>query len=163
MFPPGTKLLVKKKKSGEQRLQLIAKGSEMAAALPCEVDGELVIEAVGAGAPVQRFVLEASSWKPLKAKKPEKGCKYRKGAVAASVRIKSGKMLKVIANAEDLGIPLATDPRPIRLELRHGDVRHCFEFGGIGKHKANKKLLAKKADPAAACPAVASPNSAFLD
>jgi hypothetical protein len=72
--------------------------------------------------------------------------------VVATVLLKAGKVLRIVANAPDLGIPLATDPRPIRLELRHGDVRHCLEFGGQGRHKPGKKLLSRNATTAAACP-----------
>lgn len=158
MFPSGTKLLVKQKKSGTQRLQLIVKGPGIAATSPCEIGGALVLEAVGVGAPARLFPLEAALWKPINAKKPEKGCKYRKGPVVATVQVKAGKMLKVVASADDLGIPLATDPRPVRIEIRHGDVRHCLEFGGTkGKHKPDKKLLAKNAAAATTCPAAAAP------
>lgn len=38
------------------------------------------------------------------------------------------------------------------LELRHGDTRHCLEFGGQGKHTPGKKLLSKQAAAASACP-----------
>jgi len=153
---------VKEKKSGAQRLQMLAKDTRIAAALPCEVGGQLVIEAVGAGAPIRRIILEAGLWKPIKAKKPERGCKYRKGPIVATVQIKSGKALKIVANADDLGIPLASDPRPVRIELRHGEVRHCFEFGGDGKHKTERKLLARNADAATTCPG-GSPSAAFVD
>jgi len=140
---------VKQKKSGVQRLKLIARSADVATTLPCEIEGELVVEALGA---VTRFPLEATGWKPIRAKKPEKGCKYRKGPVVSTVQLKTGKLLKVVANADDLGIPLAGDPRPVLLEVRHGDVRHCFEFGGAGTHKDEKKLIAKNAEPASGCP-----------
>jgi len=152
LLPPGKKLLVKQKKSGTQRLQLLAKDPSITSLPSCDVDGELVIEAVGAAAPVRRYALDAEFWKPINAKKPERGCKYRKGPVVATVLVKSGKALKVIANAPDLGIPLATDPRPVRIELRHGDVRHCVEFGGSGPFKIDKKVLSRKAEPADSCP-----------
>jgi hypothetical protein len=158
---PGKKLLVKQKKSGSQRLQLIVKDAAVAAAQPCEVDGELVIEAVGAGAPAVRFPLEAGFWKPIKAKRPEKGCKYRRGPVVATVLIKTAKTLQVIANAPDLGMPLATDPRPVRIEVRHGDVRHCvaFDTSTSGGFKAEKKLLAKKSAAPPGCLAASAPSA----
>ena len=108
------------------------------------------------------LALDAALWKPIRAAKPERGCKYRKGPVVATVLLKSGKSLAIVANADDLGIPLATDPRPVRVELRHGDVRHCLEFGGTGKHKPGKKLLARNAPGAAACPG-GSASGAFVD
>lgn len=160
VFPFGTKLLVKQKKSGAQRLQLIVRDPAIVAATPCEVGGALVVEALGASAPLQTFDLDASFWGPIKAKKPEKGCKYRKGPVVATLQLKAGKMLKVIANADDLGIPLTTDPRPVRIEVRHGEWRHCVEFGGAkAQHKPDRKLLAKSASPAPACPGDVPPTA----
>ncbi len=147
---PGRKLLVKQKKSGAQRLQMLVKDAGITAAQPCETDGELRIQA--AGAPVTSFSLDAALWKPINAKKPERGCKYRKGPVVATVQIKTGKALKIVANADELGIQLAIDPRPVWIELRHGAVRHCLEFGGQGAHKVEKKLLARKAPQASRCP-----------
>jgi hypothetical protein len=159
------KLLVKRKKSGAHRLKLLVKDAAVAAAQPCEAEGELVIESVGAGAPPARFVLDAALWRPIKAKRPEKGCKYRKGPVALTVLLKAGKVLKVVADADDLGVPLATDPRPVRIAIRHGAVRHCVELpaGGPGSFKENKKLLTKGADAASACPPIGSLAGAFGD
>ena len=129
--------------------------ADAAADPPCQVDGELVIEAVNAAAPPVAFPLDAGGWKPIRQKKPETGCKYRKGPVVATVQIKTGKMLKVIANGDDLGVPLGTDPRPVRIAVRHGDVVHCFEFGGEkSQHRPEKKFLARLAAPAAMCPGV---------
>lgn len=158
IFPTAKKLLVKRKKSGAQRLMLVVKDPAVAAPLPCETAGDLLIEAVGAGVPPVAFGLDAALWKPIKARKPGRGCKYRKGPVAATVLVKAGKGLKVIATADDLGVPLATDPRPVRIELRHGDVRHCVELGGeASKHVPDKKLLAKRAVAATTCPGTPSP------
>jgi len=157
VFPSGTKLLVKQKKSGAQRLQLVVRDPAIVAATPCDVDGALVIESVGGATPPVTFELGSALWSPLKAKKPEKGCKYRKGPVVATIQLKAGKMLKVVANADDLGIPLGTDPRPVRIEVRHGDARFCVEFGGAkAQHKPDKKLLARNAAPATVCPAAGS-------
>jgi len=157
---PGTKLLLKQKKSGAQRLQLIVRDAGVGVSTPCETDGALVIEAGGV---TSIFELAADLWKPIKSKRPEKGCKYRKGPVVATALLKAGKMLRVTANAENLGVSLSADPRPIRIEVRHGDARHCVEFGGTGPFKAGKKLLAKKAGPPSACPGSPSPIGAFLD
>lgn len=153
-FPEGQKLLVTRHGSGEHRLQLIGKGAEIETAQPCETDGLLVVEAAGVGAAPVAFELEAALWKPISAKSPERGCKYRKGPAARTVQIKRGKSLKVIAAAVDVGVPLGTDPRAVRVELRHGAVRHCFEFGPgtKGKFKVDKKLLAKRAGRATGCP-----------
>jgi hypothetical protein len=82
--------------------------------------------------------------------------------VVATVLIKPGKVLKVIAKAPDLGVPLGTDPRPVAVELRHGAVRHCFLFGGVkSRYKPDKKLLERNAAPATVCPGGGSPSGAF--
>lgn len=114
--------------------------------------GTLVVHATGAGAPMVEWDLDPVYWKPLKAKAPEKGCKYKKGPVVATLIVKAGTLVKLAAKADDLGVPLATDPRPVLVGLSHGDVRHCLDFRGDGKHVIDKKLLAKGAPPAAACP-----------
>jgi hypothetical protein len=150
VFPAGTKLLVKQKRSGAQRLKLLAKDPTVQAVSPCNTAGELTVQAGAAAA--LRWDLDATLWRPLKKKAPEKGCKYRKGPVVLTVVVKAGKLLKLTARADDLGVPLATDPRPIRIELRHGDVRHCLDFGGDGKHVPDKKLITKGAGPATSCP-----------
>jgi glucose/arabinose dehydrogenase len=155
---PGRKLRVKQTKAGTQRLVMVVKDAALAAPVPCTVDGELVIEALGAGGGVRRIPLLAQLWKPLKAKRPERGCKYRRGPIAMTVLVKAGTMLKVVARGDDLGVPLATDPRPVRIEVRHGAARHCVEFGGEkGKHEPNEKLIAKRAATATECPGAAVP------
>lgn len=112
----------------------------------------MIIHSAGVGTPAFRVPLEATDWKPIKASKPQLGCKYA-GDVVRSLQLKRGKLLKLAAQADDLGIPIATDPRPIRIEVAHGTVRHCFEFGGgRASHKPGKKLLVTDAAPASVCP-----------
>jgi hypothetical protein len=83
--------------------------------------------------------------------------------VTVTVQIKPGKSLAVMAVGENLGIPLASDPRPVRMEVRHGDRRHCVEFGGRGVHKPNKKLTLRDAAPGGACPQAPASDGAPLD
>jgi hypothetical protein len=149
----GTKLVVTQKKSGPQGLSMLAKDTATVVSPPCEVDGELVIEAIGAGTPATTFPLPANLWKPIKAQKPELGCKYGPGDIVKKVLLKQGKMLKVNAAGSDLIRLASDDPRPVRIELRHGTTRHCVEFGpGNGSLKPRKKLVAKQTGPATACP-----------
>lgn len=130
---------------------MVVKDAAVAIPAECAVDGAVAIQ-VGGGA-VTETPLEAALWRPLKAKKPELGCKYGRGAVVATAKVRAGKGFKIVAKGDDLGVPLATDPRPVRIELRHGTVRHCLEFGGaMGKHVPDKKLIAKRAEATSRCP-----------
>jgi hypothetical protein len=152
VFVPGEKLLVKEQKSGAHSLSLLAKSTALVPPPACATAGELVIEAAGSGTPLLRIPLDATLWKPIKAAKPELGCKYGPGPVVKKVQLKTGKLLKLSAGATDLGVPLAADPRPVRLELRHGEQRHCFAFGGSGVLQPGKKLQAKQAAAPTVCP-----------
>lgn len=151
----GTKLLVKQKKSGLQRLQLISRSPDVMAADPCGTPGALRIVAEQAGGYARTIDLDAEHWKPVNRKRPERGCKYRKGDTVATVLLKPGKVLKVITYSTDLGFPLDADPRPVRVEVRHGDIRHCLRFDPVdkGKFKPGKMLLSKNRTRADACPA----------
>jgi hypothetical protein len=122
----------------------------------------LIIEPRG-GAAVP-FALDATLWQPIKKKKPAVGCKYRKGPVVVTAILKAGKRLKVVAKSNAAIVPLATDPRPVRVSVRHGSMQHCFEFteASQGQYKAHKKLLVRGAPAASACPVSASPNGAFV-
>jgi hypothetical protein len=144
---PGKKLLVTQKKS-TQRLLLLVNDPGVVAAQPCALAGELAVESAGGS---HRITLDPGAWKPLKKKRPEKGCKYAKPG-GPSIVVKAGKLLKLRVAGPDLGVPLTADPRPVRLGLRQGDVRLCVEFGGQGKLTAGKKLLSKASPAPTDCP-----------
>ena len=60
--------------------------------------------------------------------------------------MKPGKAIKLIAFGRTLGLDLAGDPRPVRVEIRHGEHRYCIEFGGArGRYIPARKLVAKDA------------------
>jgi hypothetical protein len=149
---PGKTLAVRQKQTGEQRLKLKVKSGNVRADVPCGVDGELIVRTDGAMGAEQRFPLEAALWEPISASNPSKGCRYRGGPVVSKLQLKIGRSLKIVAAADDLGVPLTTDPRPVWIELIHGDVRHCLEFGGDAKHKADSRLIARNALDIAMCP-----------
>jgi hypothetical protein len=70
-----------------------------------------------------------------------------------SILVKPGKIVKIVAKGTTLGHTLASDPRPVLVELRLGAERYCMGFGGDVKFTADKKYLAKNATAAdAACP-----------
>lgn len=151
---PARKVVVRRTRRGGQRLAMVVRDAAVASGTPCEVGGELIVHAIGAGVVPRSFSLDAAQWKPLRAKAPERGCVYRRGPVVSVVRVKEGRMLKVLASGDDLGVPLATDPRPVRLEVRQGGVRHCVEVdSGTGRWMPDRKLVAKPSVTATACPA----------
>ena len=139
-----------RRRTASKRWCSSASDPAVASASPCETDGELAIEATGVGGAMKSFPLAASGWKPLNKKKPAKGCKYSQSGGPA-VMVKPGKLIKVKTKG-DRGVPLTTDPRPVRIELRHGTNRHCMEFGGDGKSVADKKLLSKSSAAPHECP-----------
>lgn len=149
---PGRKLVVKRTRRGTQRLRMVVKDSSVTGASPCEIDGELRIEAVGSATAPRSIALDAALWSPIDAAAPERGCRYRRGPIVSSVRTKTGRILKVVATDDDLGVRLATDPCPVRIEIAHGDVRSCVEFGGESRHVPDRKLVARDAPVATACP-----------
>jgi len=69
-----------------------------------------------------------------------------------AITVKPGKQVKIVGKGTALGHTLASDPRPVLVELRLGAERYCFAFGGTVKFTADKKYLAKDAPAAAACP-----------
>ena len=76
---------------------------------------------------------------------------HETGPVTA-LQLKGGKKLKIAAKGDELGLTLADDPSPMLLELRLGAERYCLEFGGSTTFSAGKKLQAKSAPAASACP-----------
>jgi hypothetical protein len=80
------------------------------------------------------------------------GYKFRKADPVTSITVKPGKQVKIVGKGTALGDTLASDPRPVLVELRLGAARYCFAFGGTVAFTADKKYLAKDAPAAAACP-----------
>ncbi len=149
--PPGRRLKVQRTRSGSQRLRLAARDAAIRPHAPCEVDGDLVIESRGAGEAPRRFVLDPSGWRPIRRKKPERGCRYDGASVVRSIRLRDGR-LRVSALADDLGVPLGDDPTPVRIRLRHGERNYCFTFGGTVAHRPVRRLVARGAPAVEACP-----------
>ena len=80
------------------------------------------------------------------------GYKFHEGDPIVAITVKPGKQVKIVGKGTALGHTLASDPRPVLVELRLGAERYCFAFGGTVKFTADKKYLAKDAPAAAACP-----------
>jgi hypothetical protein len=158
----GKKLVVSQKKSGMQRLVVVAKddGVGVGVSSPaCQSPGELVVVAEGAGTPPRRIDLEPELWRPIKPKKPARGCRYRGESVVAKLVLKDGRMLKLVAKGPDLGIPLTEDPTPVRIALSRGGVRQCLRFGDDVRHRPGRKLRVKGGSEADRCPTVTTTST----
>ncbi len=76
------------------------------------------------------------------------------------VRVRNGKMTRVIAS--QLDFTLHTNPNPVNIVLRIGDRKYCFSFGGVAwKFVPGIKYLSLRAPAPAVC--AGSPSGAFLD
>ena len=150
-YPAGQRLAVWQTRAGPQRLVLVSRDAAIQPHAPCEVDGELVIESRGPSEPPRRFPLEPGGWRPLHPERPERGCRYDGGPVVQKVRLQTGR-LHLTALADDLGVPLGDDPTPVRIRLRHGERNYCFTFGGEVTHRSGRRVVARDAPTAQACP-----------
>jgi len=148
--PPGRRLKVRRTKSGSQRLLVLARDAGTEAHGPCEVDGDLVIESLGAAEPPRRFQLETEGWRPSRGGS-QSGCRYDGGTVVRRLRLRANKM-RILAVADDLGVPLGDDPTPVRIKLRHGERNYCLTFGGAVTHRPDRGVEARDAPPLETCP-----------
>jgi len=168
----GAKLLLtdNSAKPRKRKLVVVSKdgaglvlGDESAVLALIASGGSLRVAAIGGDGFDTSYPLAASSWQPLRKKKPEKGVRYKnKGGPVRAIVIKSGKRLLVKGKGEGLGHSLAGEPDAVQVELRVGARRFCLEFGGPGRFKPGKKLLRKNMPTASECPDLGSPSGAFL-
>jgi len=119
---------------------------------PVEAGGSLRIVSLSGDTFDDTYSLPKDGWRYLASKRPEKGYKFTKGDPIKTVIVKPGRFIKVVGKGTTLGHTLATDPRPVHVELRLGDELYCLTFGGQVRFKTDKKYLAKKAPTALACP-----------
>jgi len=97
------------------------------------------------------YALPAARWRYVGKQGLSKGYKFSRGTPVRAVRVRPST-LKVKAKGDALGHTLGTDPRPVAVDLRLGDTRFCFEFGGTIAFTANKKFISKNPSPPGACP-----------
>jgi hypothetical protein len=116
--------------------------------------GRLRILAIGRDVFDHTYQLDAFGWTLIKAKKPEKGVRYKsKSGPITKVLFKVGKRLVVKGKGEELVQRLADEPVVVRAELWIGGRRFCLEFGGEKRtFTPGKKLLRKNASAPGACP-----------
>lgn len=148
----GTRLqLTGRPSAGVARaLSLLAKSPAIdTAADPLTTGGTLRIRsATGFDASV---ALPPAQWRRLGKPSAPSGFRLKPVAPVRVLIVKPGKLLKLMAAGAGIGIPMATDPNPVDVELTLGATRYCFRFGGATTFKAGKRFVATAA-PAVACP-----------
>jgi hypothetical protein len=97
------------------------------------------------------YPLAAAGWKRLGRAGANKGYRFGPGA-GVKVRVKSGKLLKIVAKGPALGHSLGADPNPIDVVLTTGTERFCLRFGGTVTFVPGKRFLATNAPAPGSCP-----------
>jgi hypothetical protein len=116
--------------------------------------GSLRIVSSSGGFDVE-YDLPASRWKHLRRAGAGKGYRFRRLSPIKSIVVKPGKLVKIVANGPELTLPLNVDPGPVRVILRLGEHRYCFEFGGEVTFREARLFRAKRAPAPTACPTTA--------
>lgn len=149
-FLPGARLLI-----APTKLVLVAKDKSLTVGSgpgsnddPTVMGGSLRV--VGTGFD-QTYDLAPSAWRYLSEKRHEKGYRLSNASPITAVTVKKGKGLKLVAKG-DLAMSLDADLKPVQVQLRLGQFRHCMTFGGTILWKAGTKWQAKKAPTADSCP-----------
>jgi CSLREA domain-containing protein len=114
--------------------------------------GSLRVVAVGGDGFDTTYDLPPEGWVYLKGEGNDRGYKFRRGTPVRKLILKPGKSLKILAKGDALAHTLTTQPDAVRVELRLGARRYCFEFGGTPTFKAARRYKAKNAGAPTACP-----------
>lgn len=160
-FPLGTKLLLQASLGGKPRkLSMLSKdfgiglgrGPESADD-PVVNGGSLRVLSEGGAAFDDTYALPAENWQYASAKKPEKGYTFKGGDPIQKVIVKPGKQIRISGKGQLLGHELASAPDAAIVELRLGERRYCFRFGGTVTYEQDRSFTAVAA-PAdeLACP-----------
>jgi len=161
-FPVGTKLaLAASLGAGKPRkMTLLSKDARIAlgrgpesADDPVVNGGSLRVLSEGGTAFDDTYALAADGWKYSSAKKPEKGYSFKGGDPIRKVTVKPGKQIKISGKGELLGHELTPAPDAVIVELRLGERRYCFRFGGEVTYVQDRSFTAIAAPPdELACP-----------
>lgn len=161
-FPLGTKLVLQASlgASKPRKLSLLSKdfgiglgrGPETADD-PVVNGGSLRVLGEGGAAFDDTYALPAENWKYASAKKREKGYTFTGGDPIQKVIVKPGKQIKISGKGQLLGHELTSAPDAVIVELRLGERRYCFRFGGTVTYEQDRSFtaVAAPADPLA-CP-----------
>jgi hypothetical protein len=114
----------------------------------------LRVTAVGGAWFDETYVLEAAGWKPIDARNPRAGIRYRSktGPITALV-FRANALLRIVGRGAGLVQPLDLEPELVQVELRFADFDYCLEFGGsVQRHAAGRRLVRKGALRPLGCP-----------
>jgi len=116
-----------------------------------------VLTAAGCDGPCDAtYALPAEGWRLIGKPGENEGYQYTDRLLTAGpvkkVSVRAGKVLKVIAQGEQLGHSLSTDPSPIDVVLTLGTQQLCFRSGGTTLFRAGRKFTASNAPAPDACP-----------
>ena len=102
------------------------------------------------------YALPPSHWRYIGRPDSKHGYGYKDfGGVDGAIHhviIRNGKPSKVEGRGAALNFSLHTDPRPVNLVLRFGDVLDCLSFGGTTNFTPDLHVVARFAPPPATCP-----------
>jgi hypothetical protein len=102
----------------------------------------------------QSYPLEAGGWRPLDARNPRAGIRYRSttGPITALV-FRANAVLRIVGRGPGLTQPITPEPESIQVELRFGDFDYCLEFGGsIQRYAPGRRVVRKGAVRPLGCP-----------
>jgi hypothetical protein len=153
-FPVGTKLVLVASlgPTKPRALTLLAKDARIAIGRgpaspddPVTNGGSLRVLSEGGAAFDDTYPLPADGWKYASAGNPAKG--YSFSDQLGKVTVKTGKQIKISAKSELLGHELTPGPDAVIIELRLGERRYCFRFGGNTTYIQDRSFTALNAPP----------------
>lgn len=161
-FPKGTKftLTASLGATKPRTLSLLSKDNRIALGRgpsspddPVANGGQLRVMAEGGTAFDNTYILPAGNWVYLSAADPSKGYLFVGNNEIQTVLVQSGKKIKIDAKSDLLGHSLTAGPDAVIVELRVGERRYCYRFGGETTFVQDRSYAAKAAPPdELACP-----------
>jgi hypothetical protein len=102
------------------------------------------------------YDLPAANWRTIGAPGANEGYLYRDRTLGAgpvlAVKVKSGRLLRIVARGAALGHDLGANPDPVTVVLQTGALghRHCMTFGGTARFRPGERFRALGAPGACA-------------
>jgi len=150
----GSKLLIKSNPANSTAKRFLLKSNDASelvvgdgndAAGLVDGGGSLHVKAVGGDGFEMLYSLSPAGWAPLNPGSPNAGLRYKDpyGPIT-SVVFKAGLGLQIKGKGPDLVQSLGSEPETIEVELRIGQYRYRFEFGGDARTFTPDKQLVRK-------------------